>query len=133
MTNKQRAIHGNMDESQCIMPSKRASLEELHIVIPFQWNSKTNKQKKPKHPNYHKSKWNNICQRLKVERRETQGAQWALGVILDCVCGDGSIAVYICQNSLNYMLKIGIYKFSFQRVDFFKKSSYKYHCLYFWS
>ena len=39
----QRAIHGNMDESQCIMPSKRARLEELHIVIPFQGNSKTKK------------------------------------------------------------------------------------------
>lgn len=44
----QRAIHGNMDESQCIMPSKRARLEELHIVIPFQWNSKTKKTQTPK-------------------------------------------------------------------------------------
>lgn len=42
-------------------------------------------------------------------------------MILDCVCGDESTAVYIGQNSLNYMLKIGIYKLSFQRVDLFLK------------
>lgn len=97
----QRAIHGSMDESQCIMPSKRARLEGLHIVIPFQWNSKT---KTPKHPNYHNSKQNSICHRLKVEGRETQGHSELWGDSWLC-CGDGSIAVYICQNSLKYMLK----------------------------
>ena len=113
----QRAIHGNMDESQCIMPSKRARLEELHIVIPFQWNSKTKKTQTPK------LSLQQAEQHLpKAEGREERNtrAQWARGVILDC-CGDGSIAVYIYQNSLNYMLKIGVYKLSFQRVSSLKK------------